>query len=212
MSRTIALTRRLVKGSSLTAAEHDDNLDKIESDVGSTLFADMLAPVGSASVPPSGAPAAANFGPAHTPQRREWSFDVGEYVFIQPFHVNHDIKPGGRAYLHVHWSTNGTNTGLVAWELTFMRALGHNQANFIAPVVVTLEQAAAGTAWRHMIVEATELDVLTLAEPDELISVTLRRVAPSAGSNADTVFGLMVDLHYEIDRRGTPNKSPDFYA
>ena len=181
-------------------------------DPGEVLFADMLAPVGSASVPPSSAPTTANFGPAHTPQRREWSFAVNEYVFIQPFHVNHDIKPNGRAYLHVHWSTNGTNTGLVAWQLTFMRALGHNQANFVAPAVVTLEQAGAGTAWRHMIVEAAEVDVLTLSEPDELIIVTLRRVAPSVGSNTDTVFGLMVDLHYELDRRGTPNKAPNFYT
>ena len=77
------------------------------------LFVDMLAAVGSASIPAASAPSAANFGPAHTPQRREWSFAVNEYVFIQPFHVNHDIKPGGRAYLHVHWSTNGTNTGYI---------------------------------------------------------------------------------------------------
>jgi hypothetical protein len=210
--RTIGLTRRSVKGSPLTATEHDANLDAIEADAGDTLFADMLAPVGGASVPPSSAPKAENFGPAHTPRRREFAFAVGDYVFIQPFHVNHDIKPGGRAYLHVHWSTNGTNTGLVAWELTFLRALGHDQANFVAPVVVTLEQSAAGTAWRHMIVEATEADVITMFEPDELFIVTLRRAAPSSGSNSDTVFGLMVDLHYEMDRRGTPNKSPDFYG
>ena len=210
--RTIGLTRRSVKGTALTAAEHDANLDAIEGDVGDTLFADMLAPVGGATVPPSLAPAPANFGPAHTPQRREYRFDVGDYVFIQPFHINHDIKPGGKAYIHVHWSSDGTNTGLVAWELTIMRALGHDQANFGTPFVITLEQAAVGTAWRHMIVEAAEIDVITMSEPDELISVTLRRVAPSTGSNADEIFGLMVDLHYELDRRGTPNKAPNFYA
>ena len=210
--RQIGLVRRAAKGAALTSEDHDGNLDAIEGDVGGVLFADMLAPVGGASVPNQNAPFNADFGPAHAPQRRERAFDIGDYVFIQPFHVNHDIKPGGKAYLHVHWSTNGSNTGPVAWELTFMRALGHDQDNFTAPQVVVLEQAASGTPWRHMIVEAGESDVITMTEPDELIMVTLRRIAPSAGSNADTVFGLMVDLHYEMDRRGTPGKSPDFYA
>lgn len=210
--RTIGLTRRAEKGVPLSATDHDTNLDKVEGDIGGTLFADMLAPVGAARVPNQNAPADADFGPTHTPQRRERAFGIGDYVFIQPFHVNHDIVPGGKAYIHVHWSTNGTDTGPVAWEVTFMRAQGHNQANFAAPVVVTLEEPAAGTAWRHMVTEATEVDVITMTEPDELIIATLRRVAPSAGANADTVFGLMVDLHYEIDRRGTPNKSPDFYG
>lgn len=179
---------------------------------GDVLYADMLAPVGGASVPPNNAPSLANFGPIHTPQRREWAFDVGEYVFIQPFHINHDIKPNGKAYIHVHWSSSGVDTGLVAWELTIMRALGHDQANFGTPFVITLEQAGSGTAWRHMIVEATELDVITMSEPDELILVTLRRVSPSAGANSDTIFGLMLDLHYEIDRIGTINKAPNFYG
>lgn len=178
--------------------------------LGSVIWKDMLAPVGGASVPNVNAPAAADFGPAHTPQRREFAFDVGDYVFIQPFHVNHDIVPNGEAYFHVHWATNGTNTGLVRWEITFMRALGHDQGNFGAPEVILVEQAAAGTAWRHMVSET--LTPITLIEPDELIVATLRRVAPSAGSNTDTVFGLMVDLHYQADRDGTPFRAPNFYA
>lgn len=210
--RTINLIRRLVKNAPLTSEDYDANLDRIEQDLGEPLFADMLAPVGGAAVPNQNAPSNADFGPVDSPQRRERAFDIGDYVFIQPFHVNHDIKPGGRAYLHVHWSTNGTNTGPVAWELSFNRALGHNQANFGIPLTIVLEQNAAGTPWRHMIVEASELQAITLTEPDELILTTLRRVAPSSGSNPDAVFGLMVDLHYELDRRGTPNKAPNFYG
>ena len=173
------------------------------------VWKDMLAAVGSASVPPSLAPTANNFGPAHTPQRKEFAFAVNDYVFMQHFHVNHDIVPNGEAYLHVHWSTDGVSTGLVQWECTVMRAKGHDQANFAAPTVTFIEQAAAGTAWRHMIAETDTPLIMT--EPDELIIVTLRRVAPSAGSNADLVFGLQVDLHYQADRNGTPQKAPDFY-
>lgn len=174
------------------------------------VWKDMLAPVGGASIPNAQAPAAANFGPAHTPQRRELSFDVNDYVFIQPFHVNHDILPGAEAYFHVHWATGGTSTGLVQWEITIMRALGHNQENFSAPEVITVEQAAHGTAWRHMVTETTT--PIILIEPDELIIATLRRIAPSAGSNANPVFGLMLDLHYQSSIEGTLNKSPNFYA
>jgi hypothetical protein len=236
-----ALTTRRDKGAPLTFDELDDNFENINTEVGgiagglgtmsaqdaatvaitggsvddvklthATGWKDMLAPVGGATVPSNSAPSPANFGPAHTPQRREYAFGVGDYVFIQPFHVNHDIFPGAEAYFHVHWATNGTSTGLVQWEITFMRALGHNQANFSAPEVILIEQAAHGTAWRHMVSETVTPIILT--EPDELIIATLRRVAPSSGSNADIVFGLMVDLHYQADRNVTPQKAPDFFA
>jgi len=55
-------------------------------------------------------------------------------------------------------------------------------------------------------------EALILTEPDELILVTLRRVANGATENTDTVFGLTVDFHYESDRRSTPNRSPNFYV
>lgn len=210
--RTLNLIRRLVKGTALTAEDHDQNLTLIESDLVDTLYADMLAPIQNAGVPNNSASTLQPFGPASSPQRVERAFGIGDYVFMQPFHVNHDVKPNGKAYVHIHWSTNGTNPGPVAWQITLSRALGHNQANFSVPIQFTLEQNAAGSAWRHMIVEATENQMFTLAEPDELIQLTLQRVAPSAGSNSDTVFALMVDLHYEMDRRGTPSKSPDFYT
>lgn len=173
------------------------------------IWKDMLATVGGAAVPNNNAPLVGNFGPTHTPQRREYAFLLNDYVFIQPFHTNHDIVPNGEAYLHVHWSTNGTSTGRVRWEITTLRAKGHNQQNFGTPIVTLIEESAHGTAWRHMISETTTPLIMT--EPDELISVTLRRVAPTVGSNTDSVFALMVDLHYQADRTGTPFRSPNFY-
>ena len=212
MARMINLARRATNGGPLTAADFDDNMDKLEDDVGAVLFFDLLSPMGGAQVPAVDAPAAANFGPAHVPQRRELAFSLGDYIFCQPFHINHDMKPNGEAFFHVHWSTNGASTATVKWEISIMRALGHNQANFVAPIVIELEQAAHGTAWRHMIVEASAAQVITMVEPDELLLATIRRVTNGGTNNADTVFGLTADLHYEMDRRGTPNKAPDFYT
>lgn len=191
---------------------------KLNDYVHAVLFKDLTASVSGARVPPSSAPSSTNFGPAHTPQRQEFAFGVGDYVFIESFHINHDIKyptanvAASRAYIHVHWSTDGTDTGNVRWEITIDRALGHDQANFGTITTIELEQAAAGTAWRHMIVEASEDDALSLLEPDELILVTLRRIAASTDECTDAVFAIQADFHYESDRHGTPTKAPDFYS
>jgi hypothetical protein len=166
------------------------------------------------SAAPGGAaaPTLANFGPAGTLQRQEYSFALNDYVWIGAFHVNHDISSGCKCYPHVHWSTNGTDLNTVKWEFHIQRALGHNQAAFGAPTVISVTQAASGTAWKHMIAEVALADALTLTEPDELILVSLRRVTNGGTNNTDAVFGILVDLHYEADRMATKNKSPNFYA
>jgi len=144
-------------------------------------------------------------------QRKEYVFGTGDSVYIAPFHVNHDILPGAKVYPHVHWSTDGTDTGNVQWELTIIRALGHDQAAFDAQTVIQIEQAASGTTWQHMVAECSDGDALTVTEPDELICIVLERIAASTDENTDSVFGLMVDLHYESNTIGTINKAPNFY-
>jgi hypothetical protein len=157
------------------------------------------------------APTLTNFGPAGSLQRKEYAFAVGDYVWLPPFHINHGVKIGGRAYAHVHWSTSSTSTAVVKWELNIDRALGHNQANFAGPTAYYVSGAAQGTAWRHMISEVADASALTLTEPDELILVSLRRVTNGGVDNANTVFALMVDLHYEVDRVATAQKAPPFW-
>lgn len=203
-----------ISGTGITSETRSDVVlfdvdDTEDNDVG---WADLTSSVSLAGVPASNAPVLDAFGPSGL--REEAKFDLNEYCFLQPFHVNHDIVPVTcQAYLHVHWSTNGTNVQPVKWEMQVSRALGHDQANFGAPVSIYVQAAAAGTAWRHMITEVTDLaDVLTLTEPDELVLVTLRRVTNGATDNTDKVFGLTVDLHYQTDRRATPNRAPNFYT
>jgi len=174
-----------------------------------TIWKDSVAPLSSAGVPSASAPTATAFGPSGI--REELAFAVNDYLFVQPFHINHDIIPGAKAYPHVHWSTGGTATNTVKWEMEIMRALGHGQEAFAAPATVSVEQAASGTAWQHMITEVADGDALELAEPDELVLITLKRVTNGGTDNTDDVFGLMVDLHYESNTIGTINKVPDFY-
>jgi hypothetical protein len=170
--------------------------------------------VAAISAAPGGAaaPTLTNFQSAGSLQRQEYAFALNDYVFIAPFHVNHDISNGNKAYLHVHWTTNGVSTNTVKWEFHLQRALGHNQAAFGTPAAISVTQAASGTPYQHMIAEVAIGDALTLFEPDELILATLRRVTNGGTNNSDTVFGLCVDMHYEADRHTTVNKAPDFNA
>jgi len=172
---------------------------------------DMISSMLGAGMPAQNAPTLTNFAPGGWTVRREYAFAVADYCYIQPFHVNHDIKPGGRAYIHMHWTTNGTSTASVKWEFSYSRALGHQQAAFSAPTSVSVEQAASGTAYQHMVAEIADNDALTLVEPDELIIITARRVTNGGTDNSDTVFGLTVDLHYEAEYYATKNKAPNFY-
>lgn len=214
--RTLAALQTLLADNSAGAISPQDLRDMLVS-VASPLLAlyekgwkDNVMPMHTAGVPASSAPDMTAFGSSGL--REEYAFALNDYAFVPSFHVNHDISSGCKAYLHFHWSTNGTNLATVKWEFQIMRALGHNQANFGGPITVTLEQAAQGTAWRHMICEVPLADALTLTEPDELILVTVKRITNGGTNNTDTVFGLCCDLHYEADRQATVNKAPNFYA
>lgn len=206
----MTITTRAGKGSTLTHDELDANFTDLSLRTGPG-WSDLVSSISGAPIGPT-APTLANFQSAGSLQRQEYSFAINDYVWLSPFHVNHDIKPNGAAYVHCHWTTNGTSTATVKWEFHIQRALGHNQANFGAPTMISVTQAAAGTAWRHMVAEVAIGDILTLTEPDELILVTLRRVTNGGTDNTDVVFGLTVDFHYERDRDATPNKAPNFYA
>lgn len=161
--------------------------------------------VGTASGP--AAPTLTAFGP--TGKGKQLAFGVGDSVYVS-LHMDHDVKPGSTVYPHVHWTTNGTSTATVKWEMSITEAAGHNTANFPADTVTTVEEAAAGTAWRHMVTEHPT--GYAAPEPDTLIIITLSRITNGGTDNGDTVFGLYVDFHYEADRVATKNRTPDFYA
>ena len=172
---------------------------------------DLTTAIASAKLPASNTPTWTNFGPANTPQIQQLVFAVDDYAILQPFHVNHDIVPATcQAYIHMHWSTDGTDDGNVQWEFTIIRALGHQQAAFDTVTTITVEAAHMGTQWGHNVTE-TSADPITFTEPDELVIVLVKRIAASSDENTDSVFGLTVDWHYQADREGTLNKSPDFY-
>ena len=155
----------------------------------------------------AGSPDMFAFGPTGNIKQRR--FKVGDSVYVC-WHVNHDVKVGSTCYMHVHWSTDGTDTNTVKWDINYTFAKGHNQEAYPAETTVSVEEAGSGTAWQHMISEDTV--GMTIPEVDSLIIAEVERVTNGGTNNTDDVFGLYVDIHYESDRDATPNRAPDFYT
>ena len=113
-------------------------------------------------------------------------------------------------YPHVHWTTNGTNTAVVRWQVSLITAPGHNRGNYGEDVPYTVEEAAHGTAWRAMVTE--HATGFTAPEIDSLVIIELKRIANGGTDNTDRVFANFVDLHYEIGQIATPSRVPDFFS
>ena len=143
-----------------------------------------------------------------------YNFGIDKSAFAN-FHIRHDYMPGGDIFIHVHWTTSGTDTNTVKWEFEYTAAKGHNQStngNFFPTTSTTVEQAASGTAWRHMVTEMSTSIPLTNIEVDSIIMLKLTRVSNGGTDNSDDIFGITVDLHYQTDRISTINRAPNFYG
>lgn len=129
------------------------------------------------------------------------------------FHINHEYAPGTVIYPHIHWASSGTNTGTVRWGIEYTVAQGYDRDTFPAPTTIYLEQAATGTAHRHMIVEASLAQAIptTHLETDAIILMRVFRDGAHANDTCtDPVFGLYCDLHFQKQAFSTPNKNYPF--
>lgn len=154
----------------------------------------------------AGTPSLQPFGPSGVVKQRRFGINDSVYVV---WHIDHDVAPGSTCFMHVHWTSNGVDTGPVRWQLNYTYAKGHDQESFPADTTLELEQNGSGSAWRHMVLEDTT--GMIIPEVDSLVVCEVKRITPSAGSNSDDIFGLFVDIHYLSDRQTTPQRAPDFY-
>jgi hypothetical protein len=129
------------------------------------------------------------------------------------FHIPHDYAPGTALYLHAHWLSDGTSTNTVKWQFTHSFAKGFNQGNFnTTGTTIDVTQATDGTAFRHMVSESSTAVSATGLEVDGILMVHLKRITNGGTDNADSVFLLMCDVHYQANTLATKNRAPDFYA
>lgn len=144
-----------------------------------------------------------------------WLFSatVMDELFLN-IHVLHDYKRGSELFPHIHWAPSDTDTGVVRWGIEYTVAKGHGQQAFPAPSTIYLEQAGSGTAYMHQLIETAEGSGIpaTNIEPDTIIMIRVfRDGAHPNDTYASGAFGLFVDIHYQMERIGTPGKAPDFY-
>lgn len=131
------------------------------------------------------------------------------------YHILHDTVPGSAIYPHVHWLSDGVSVATVRWEFQIVVAKGHQQGafNILAPTTITVTQAPTGVAYTHMIAEIpapgfSSADI----EVDSIVWIRVRRVTNGGVDNANGIFMLLSDLHYQSNGSPTKNKSPNFYA
>ena len=174
------------------------------------LWYDLMAPITSAGR--RGAASDFDWTDYNTTGIYQPDFAIGEDG-ICVFHINHDIKPGSKMYPHVHWSTDGTDTNTVRWELNFVYASRDDDSPtaFSAKQTITLDGTPSGTAYAHHVTEVTDANAVDAYEVDSIILMQIKRVTNGGTENTDTVFGHFVDIHYQRDRFGTPQKAPNFY-
>lgn len=142
-----------------------------------------------------------------------YAFDINDVCWIN-YHVPHDIVPNGLIHFHTHWITNGTSTNTVKWQFEYTYAKGFNQAAFgvASPTTITVEEAASGTAYQHMVSESDGQQISGLTEPDGIIQTKITRLTNGGSENGDTVYLLTADLHYQSTNAGTYAKAPNFYT
>ena len=128
-------------------------------------------------------------------------------------HVLHDYQWGTKVFPHIHWTTAGTNAGTCRWGIEYTFARGYNTESFPATTTIYLEQAASGTAYRHMIAEPSEANGILLpgCEPDGVLMCRIFRDAAHPNDTlTDAAFGIFCDLHYQSDGLLTHERNRTF--
>lgn len=130
------------------------------------------------------------------------------------YHTPHDYKLGTNGYPHVHWmpQTALTVGQVTTWEFQYTIARGHHQGESLAGVTTTIQftHVADGTeiAGEHMITECSDVQAFDLIEPDTIVCAVIKL----AQSDSGAIHADLCDLHYQVDKAATLNKTPNFYV
>lgn len=147
---------------------------------------------------------------------------------VYRFHIPHDYAMGTDIFVHAHWSHNSNvvTGGSLTWAFEMAYAKGHQQVDSIfAPTTVTTSvvQNCETASTAHHIAEAsatigggsaTQIDT-ALMEPDGLFLVRMYLDSNDiTTSDLSTVnpFNFFVDLHYQSTGIPTKNREPNFWG
>jgi len=140
-----------------------------------------------------------------------FEFTLNDEVWIN-YHLPHDYALGTDIYFHAHWLPDGTDSNSVKWQFSYVYADGHDQAAFPmgSASVITAEQVVGGTQYQHYVTETVAITIADM-EPDGMIQLHVERITNGATDNADGIFLLTCDIHYQSTGIPTVNRAPNFY-
>lgn len=143
----------------------------------------------------------------------EFSADSMNEVFSN-FHIDHDYKLGTMLYPHLHFVTTSNAAGVVRLGFEYTFAQGHGLGSFPASTTLMLDfTVPANSAHVHFVAEMPEGQGIPGTGVDTDGVVLMRIFRDAAHSNdtfTGTIFGIIVDLHYQVDRYATKNRAPNF--
>ena len=117
-------------------------------------------------------------------------------------------------YPHIHWTVDSDLVGTVRWGFEYTVAKGHQQMAFGETVTVYVEQTTDGTPFKHYVAEVADVDAIPALniEPDTIILCRVFRDAAHPNDTFDDqVFGICLDMHYQVAQAATPRKRPNFF-
>lgn len=147
------------------------------------------------------------------------SFKVYSEVTI-PYHIPHEYAPGTDMFIHVHYASVTPNlfTGrYVRWQSEYTYSKGNqNSAFFSAPIVINVQEEVPVGTLKHRILEIpTAIPASLGLEPDGILTIRTRRL-PVQGLGIteypDSLAVLSIDIHMQISKLTTKNRSFPFYA
>ena len=127
-------------------------------------------------------------------------------------HILHGMKPGTTPTFHIHWAHNQVSpSGNVKWLIDCTVTKGYGAGTYAAPETLTTIQ----TAPAQYVHEITDDDDMPLSsseiEPDSVIIGRIYRDPADASDTFEAdAFLVHIDLHYQRDRIGTPERNRPF--
>jgi hypothetical protein len=123
------------------------------------------------------------------------------------FHLHHNMNPQKPVFIHVHWLPADATAGIVRWGIELI--LANMMSGFTMTRTFYLEQAAAEVYPYHQIIECPESEAIPgdTVQAGTLIKARLFRDATHANDTyTGDAFASFLNLHYRVDRNGTPHK------
>lgn len=209
----MTITTRTGKGSPLSYAEMDANLDQFNLKTKDG-WADIVSEFYTRGGPAS--PGVSQFiGGIYL-------LEFSDSDVLEAFanvHIPHSYRPGTMMYPHIHFSVQTNNAGTVRWGVEWTFARRHDSTGLTAfPATQTIYidfAVPANSANKHFVAEAAEGAGIpgTDIEVDGMVMMRVFRDPAHVNDTfVGSVWAITADMHHECDRASTPSRAPNFYG